>query len=305
MRPRHWRTTGGKIAASLAIGALVALSFGGIADKTAQDYTETGFRRALITYATARAINGIISVAQGTEVAIQPGGVGAVLTPGEILDPINDLVEQFSQVMLFSAAVLGTQKLLIEISGWLWFSALLTSVLVFWLATQWRPDRFAARTQRTALAVAGIMLLIRFLVPLAAIANEAVFDLFLAPQYEAANRQLEFATRELGRDQNSIARAEGQTGADNSLLEALGGFYEAARNKADLRAQIEELKAAANQTAEEIIDLIALFMVQTLLLPLLFAWLGYAGARRLVRYALETPSGNESDSARGGPFAGP
>ena len=56
------------------------------------------------------------------------------------------------------------------------------------------------------------------------------------------------------------------------MLEALGGFYESARNKADVSAQIEELKAAANQTAEEIIDLIALFMVQTLLLPLLFAW---------------------------------
>jgi hypothetical protein len=304
MRAIDRRTTWGKIAASLAIGVLVALSFGGIADKTAQDYTETGFRRALITYATARAINGIISVAQGTEVAIQPGGVGAVLTPGEILDPINDLVEQFSQVMLFSAAVLGTQKLLIEISGWLWFSALLVSVLVFWLATLWRADRFAAGTQRTALAVAGIMLLIRFLVPVAAIANEAVFDLFLAPRYEAANRQLEDATRDLGSEQKSVARAEGQTGADNSLLEALGGFYESARNRADVSAQIEELKAAANQTAEDIIDLIALFMVQTLLLPLLFAWLGYAGAKRLVRFALEAPRRNESDSARRGPPAG-
>jgi hypothetical protein len=82
MRPIHWRTTGSKIAASLAIGVLVALSFGGIADKTAQDYTETGFHRALITYATARAINGIISVAQGTEVAIQPGGGGEARPAG-------------------------------------------------------------------------------------------------------------------------------------------------------------------------------------------------------------------------------
>ncbi len=300
MRAIDRRTTWGKIAASLAIGVLVALSFGGIADKTAQDYTETGFRRALITYATARAINGIISVAQGTEVAIQPGGVGAVLTPGEILDPINDLVEQFSQVMLFSAAVLGTQKLLIEISGWLWFSALLASVLLFWLATLWRPDRFTAGTQRTALAVAGIILLIRFLVPLAAIANEAVFDRFLAPRYEAANRQLEDATRELGSEQRSVARAERRTGEDDSLLEALGGFYESARNKADVSAQIDELKAAANRTAEEIIDLIALFMVQTLLLPILFAWLGYAGAKRLLRYALEAPR----RTLRRGPRAG-
>ena len=122
MRSIDWRTKWAKLAATLFMALLVVLSFSGNADKMGQEYTETGLKRALITFASARAINGIISVTQGTEVAIQPGGMGAVLTPGEILDPINDLVEQFSQVMLFSAAVLGTQKLLIEISGWIWFS---------------------------------------------------------------------------------------------------------------------------------------------------------------------------------------
>jgi hypothetical protein len=122
------------IAASLAMLFLVALSFGGNTDKLGQEYTETGLKRALITFASTRAINGLISVAQGTEVTIQPGGIGAVLTPGEILDPINDLVEQFSQTMLFSSVVLGTQKLLIEMSGWVWYSALLACVVLFvWL----------------------------------------------------------------------------------------------------------------------------------------------------------------------------
>lgn len=130
MDPINWQSTGAKIAATLMMMLLVALSFGGTADKVGQEYTETGFKRALITFASARAINGLISVAQGTEVAVQPGGLGAVFAPGEILDPINDLVEQFSQVMLFSAAVLGTQKLLIEMSGWVWFSVLLASVLL-------------------------------------------------------------------------------------------------------------------------------------------------------------------------------
>jgi predicted permease len=137
-------------------------------------------------------------------VAIQPGGLGAVFAPGQILDPINDLVEQFSEVMLFSAAVLGTQKLLIEMSGWVWFSVLLASVLLFWLVTLWQPRYFSHRTQRLALALLRILVIVRFLVPVAAIANEAVFDLFLAPSYEVANRQLEDATRELGSDEKRI-----------------------------------------------------------------------------------------------------
>ena len=289
----NWRTRLGKLAASLTMALLVALSFGGNADKTGEEFTETGFKRALITFASARAINGLISVAQGTEVAIQPGGIGAVLTPGEILDPINDLVEQFSQVMLFSAVVLGTQKLLIEISGWIWFSVLLAAVLLFWLATLWLPRLFSPAAQRVAFGLTGILLILRFLVPVAAIANEAVFDLFLEPGYEEANRHLENASRELGSERKRNEPAA----EDASLLSALENFYESARARADVGAELEKLKTVANKTAEGIIDLIVLFMIQTLLLPLVFAWLGYSAARSLARHALQAPTKKGSDPA--------
>lgn len=285
-----------KVAASLVTVFFVALSFTGSADKAGQEYTQRGFERALITFASARAINGVISVAQGTELAIQPGGVGAVLAPGEILDPINDLVEQFSQVMLFSAAVLGIQKLLIEISGWFWFSTGLAVVLLFWLTTLWRPEFFAARTQRIALALFGILLIARFLVPVAAMANEAVFDLFLAPGYAVANQRLEDATRELGSADAVTGSTDGETVPDDSLRGKLEDFFESAKNKADVKAKIHDLKIAANNTAQEMIALIALFMIQTLVLPLLFAWLGYVTARSLARYALATSATTRSDS---------
>jgi len=286
-----FRTKWVKVALSLAMLLLVALSFGGNADKAGQEYTETGFKRALVTFASARAINGLISVAQGTELAVQPAGIGAVFTPGEILDPINDLVEQFSQVMLFSAAVLGTQKILIEMSGWVWFSALLASVVLLWLATLWLPRLFTPRTQRIALALSGILLLFRFLVPLAAIANETVFDLFLAPGYEAASKQLDDSSMELGSEEKRSVPPQGQAGPEKSFYEKLREYYESLKEKSDVNAKIEELKTAANKTITDIINLIIVFMVQTLLLPLLFAWLGFSAAKGLVRYALDTPKG--------------
>ena len=67
--------------------------------RAAADYEQL-FQRAFITFALARTINGVISVVQGTEVALQPAGVGVTLTPGEILDPVNDLVERFSWIMM-------------------------------------------------------------------------------------------------------------------------------------------------------------------------------------------------------------
>ncbi|MEE4301366.1 MAG: hypothetical protein V2J24_18140, partial [Pseudomonadales bacterium] len=72
------------------------------------------FGRALATFAAARALDGAISVVQGTEVALQPAGVGVTLTVGQVLDPLDDLVERFSWVMLAATAALGTQRVLLE-----------------------------------------------------------------------------------------------------------------------------------------------------------------------------------------------
>ena len=65
-----WRGIWSKIIASLAVILLIALSFGGNADNIGKEFTEKGLNRSLITFASARAINGLISVAQGTEVAV-------------------------------------------------------------------------------------------------------------------------------------------------------------------------------------------------------------------------------------------
>ena len=96
--------------------AVLALS--GLADQTSGDYADAALKRALVTFAVARGLNGVISVAQGTEVAVEPGGVGVNFTVGQILDPINDLVEQFSSVMLVAASSLGLQKILLSMTAW-------------------------------------------------------------------------------------------------------------------------------------------------------------------------------------------
>lgn len=50
---------------------------------------------------------------QGTEISAAPVGVGMTFTPGQILDPLNDLIEQFSQVMLVAMVAFGVEKVLL------------------------------------------------------------------------------------------------------------------------------------------------------------------------------------------------
>ena len=90
-----------------ALVAIVALAWAKPLDAIAETQVDAGLKRALTSFAVARVLNGIISVAQGTEIALTPGGIGANLTPGQILDPVNDLVEQFSELMLFASVAFG------------------------------------------------------------------------------------------------------------------------------------------------------------------------------------------------------
>ena len=73
------------IAWTLVAIAAMALAVTGVADSASDDYSDEAFKRGLVTFAIARALNGVISVAQGTEVAVEPGGVGVNFTVGRYL----------------------------------------------------------------------------------------------------------------------------------------------------------------------------------------------------------------------------
>ena len=94
---------------AVLIIAATALAWWPSLDAHGNATVDAAFKRALVTWALARGLNGVLSVAQGTEVAIQPAGVGVNFTPGEILDPVNDLVERFSWIMMLATSSLGIQ----------------------------------------------------------------------------------------------------------------------------------------------------------------------------------------------------
>ena len=43
---------------------------------------DLGLKRALVTFASARALSGLLSVVQAAQVDIQPAGIGVTLSPG-------------------------------------------------------------------------------------------------------------------------------------------------------------------------------------------------------------------------------
>lgn len=251
---------------SLLAVLLIGLAFSGLADRVGRSYTDAAFERALITFGVARGLNAAISVAQGTEVSISPAGVGLHLTPGQMLDPVNDLVERFSMVMLISSASLGIQKVLLNIGASLLFSVSLVAVLLVALLRLWRPAWFGAVPAGWVYRIAMALVVLRFAVPVAAIGSELVYQGFLSDQYHESTRALEQTSRQISElNQQDAAESQEQEGWIDRIM--------AAGRQLDFDARIAEYREAAGQASEEAINLIVVFVMQTLFLPLLFLWL--------------------------------
>lgn len=85
-------------------------------DAWAARQVEAGLQRALTTFAAARALNAVLSAVQSVSVNVGVG-VGASVHPGAVLEPIDDLVEQFSALMLVATVSFAVQRVLLDVLG--------------------------------------------------------------------------------------------------------------------------------------------------------------------------------------------
>ena len=242
-------------------------------DNASSEYTESGLKRTLVTYAVARGLNGVISVAQGTEVAIEPAGIGLTFTPGQILDPVNDLIERFSWVVLVSGTSLGVQELLLSVSAWLWFKLAVSISLAAAVTSVWLSGSRINWLSAFLIRLSLVLLVVRLCVPIVSFSNEVIYRNFLEPRYTASSEQLRrtsFALNELNKDaQNQVNQAEDS----GSLLDNARRLYRSAADRINIEARMDALKQAAENISEHTINLIVIFVTQTILLPLLFLWL--------------------------------
>lgn len=273
---------------ALVVAATVLLSSLTPIDRLAEEEYESLFQRALITFALARTLNGVISAVQGTELALQPAGVGVTLTPGQVLDPINDLVERFSWIMLGATLSLGVQQVMLDIGQW-WGVRLLLGLLgVAWL---WFRLRQSARglageggTTKVLFRVFVVVVFIRFAVPVAMIANEALYRVFLEPRYVESTQVIETAGAQI----KQVSDIGGETDAtveeaELSMLESLGRMFESTKDSMDFSQKVEYIGQRASDLIEHLIQLSVVFILQTGLLPIAFLWVFLQLFRQLFR----------------------
>ena len=90
------------------------------------------------------------------------------LTPGQALDPLNDVVEQFSTLMLAASVAFGVQKILISIGSYWLISLVLTAAALAWTWLYFRQKQAPAWLSRTLV----VLLMLRFAVPVVTIGTD-------------------------------------------------------------------------------------------------------------------------------------
>ncbi|WP_157976713.1 hypothetical protein [Parahaliea mediterranea] len=200
-------------------------------------------------YATARGINGIVSVIQATELNLPFLTLGV----GEILDPVNDLIERFSGIILFALGSLALQQILQFIVVHDGFNALLTGISLLTMA--------ALLTRQTAyfatlLRLFILTVFIRFAFALVIIANHWVDTTFLQAQDEARHRAMQTFESELKSIQE-LSQQSADFGGEIATLDAQSATLQdeiAALDQqiANVQAQIRQREAQLEkQMADE------------------------------------------------------
>ncbi len=260
--------TGRQAILFLCMLALLTCSWLAPLDAPATQQVDAGLKRALISFATARTLNGIISVLQGTEIDIQPAGIGATLTPGQMLAPVNELVKHFADLMLLASVAFGIQKVLISISGYWLISLSLTATGIGWIAFQF----WQGGAPRWLSRLLVILLMLRFAIPVVVVGSDSLSQKCLAADYSASQQAIDLAS-----SQTAAAKLPEPAIPENAgVIEKLKGMMP---KIPDFKARFEEMKHIAERTTEHVINLMVIFLLQTLIMPFLLMW-GLYGVTR-------------------------
>ena len=242
----------------------LALSF--TIDDNAKKLVDESFKQSVIVFGSAKALNTVISLAQGTQINL-PFVTVAV---GEILDPINDLVEQFSLVMLASMVSLGIQKILLNfVTTDIYNYLLFTSIIIFnfWLFKRFTNDE---KIRNLFFKITFILLFLRFAIPMMAYVNEVSYNYFVKPQYniEELNKDILEVKDNVSKINQETITQKQDSSFFNKVLEKFDSSY--------YEKKVNEYKDAVDNSSQYIIDLIIVFIFQTIFLPIIFLFLLYS-----------------------------
>ncbi|MFT5660335.1 MAG: hypothetical protein ACI9TV_000976 [Sulfurimonas sp.] len=234
-----------KVFISVLLVLMAILSLYAQVDESAMLIYEQSFERAVYSFALVKGLNALISVIQSTEINVSLF-VGATVGIGQVLDPINDLVERFSVVMLVSSVSIGIQHLLLLLGKSLFVKVILFASIIVSLLGVWIKKINTSHMFVFSVKLMFLLLVLRFGAVVFIYSTQFIYQDVYAQEYEQSNAYIQSYKNDL-----------------ETIRE----------NKKDIDTLLERLKYKTQTFTKKVINLITIFIVTTILFPLLFLWL--------------------------------
>jgi hypothetical protein len=230
-------------------------------DSSADAYFKTAITKAGLSYATCRVINASVSIIKESNLHLEPAGVGVSLAVGQALDPIDDLTERVSDVLVTAVMSLGVQKLAYEIGISLAPPALAAVLLVLSLLI-WFGNERVKLMQRTLTRLALLLLAARFCLPVSSLINDFVNQQFFDKRIETVSGKLAADSTGFDRLKDFTLPDSGIFGAASFLKQKSGEFREA----------LVEASSNIGSLTENLLQIaflyLGIFLIQVIVLPL-------------------------------------
>ncbi|VEN72668.1 conserved membrane hypothetical protein [Candidatus Desulfarcum epimagneticum] len=248
-------------------------------DPGADDYFRDAMVKAGAAYATCRAINASVSIIKESKLQLEPAGVGISVAAGQALDPIDDMTERLSDVLVVAIVSLGVQKLAHEIGVSL-APPILAVLALLLSALIWIKNEKAAFFQKALVRFLFLILIVRFFLPLSSLANGFLQTRFFDPQASQARQELALVSSEADLLKDlSLSPSPGILGAIKNSAALFK--QQTARFKRSLSAISKNMGLVIENLLKLTFLYVGFFLIQVIILPLLAFWLLSRGARVL------------------------
>lgn len=214
------------------------------------EYLDTNMERTAVSFAVSRGVNALVSFLQDADLEMGVG-VSAQFSPGEFLDPLNDMVERFSWLMLLCFTVIGVEKILFEIFQSIGFLLLAFSSLFFLLCIWWEKV-FKYSKIFVKLVFLGLILILW--IPAQAVIGDTIHNNYLKSDYEQAQTFL--------KQHDSKKEIESTS------------WFGDMKNMLSVKERVKNLKNAAEEYYDKIMNLIVIFTLESIILPLITLFAG-------------------------------
>jgi hypothetical protein len=246
-----------RILLSLCIVLATALNWLPQLDARAQDYLSDTIESNAVVFGVVRTLNGVISLVQSTEVGIGVAGVGI----GEILDPINDLIERFSGLLLVTLTALGIQQVLLLFTVSLTLKIFFSGFALVTLIMLWQSSRYLSLVLRLALC----FFIGRFLLSLE-VGFVWLFDwLYFDATGQEALSVLDATAKVIDRLKETLTKID--------LSDLIFGKVDTTISNEDVSARL----------STSVVTLIVGMLFKSLLIPLGTLWAGFHASRALLK----------------------